>query len=59
MAQFFTILKALVSTVVLRHLFIKSPYISSKSIQHKILKSDAAGGVCEKSVQEMGFKPTP
>jgi hypothetical protein len=39
--QVSNILKAPVSTVVLRHLFTKSPYISFKSIQRKMLKSGA------------------
>jgi hypothetical protein len=43
---YFTILKTSVSTVVLRHLFTKSPYISSKSTQRKMLKSGAGGGLC-------------
>jgi hypothetical protein len=41
-----TILKAPVSTVVCVIFYKKNPYISSKSTQRKILKSDAAGGVC-------------
>jgi hypothetical protein len=43
-----TILKAPVSTVVLHHLFIKIPYISSKSTQCKMLKSTAGGEEDEK-----------
>jgi hypothetical protein len=43
--QSYTILKAPVSTVVLHHLFIKSPYISFKSTQRKMLKSGTTGGV--------------
>jgi hypothetical protein len=39
--------------------FYKKCYISSKLTQRKILKSDAAGVVCYKAVQEVKFEPTP
>jgi hypothetical protein len=42
--------------VVMRHLFTKSPYISSKSTQHKILKRGAGGGVRTHTLMEEAWE---